>query len=134
VEVRGDKKSTQIFVDNSPVFIHIVSKLVQALVITYDEILKALVVEGDILLPKPILNPTPPHPPYGRDSTTLDLHGFGKPKRHLRGRRFPSYDTVKAKVQKWLREQDISFHRRVFQNLILRYDKCLKRFGKCVEK
>jgi hypothetical protein len=41
----------------SPVFFHIVSKLVQALVITHSEIFQALAVEVDVLLPKPFLNP-----------------------------------------------------------------------------
>jgi hypothetical protein len=45
--------------DISPLFFHIVSKLVQALVTTY-EIFEALAIEGDILLPKPFLDPTPP--------------------------------------------------------------------------
>jgi hypothetical protein len=37
-----------------------VSKLVQALVITYDEIFQALAVEGDVLLLKQFLDPIPP--------------------------------------------------------------------------
>jgi hypothetical protein len=44
----------------SPLFFHIVSKLVQALVITYNEIFETPAVEGDILLLKPFLDPTPP--------------------------------------------------------------------------
>jgi hypothetical protein len=46
--------------DISPLFFCIVSKLVQAPVITYDETFKALAVEEDILSPKPFLDPTPP--------------------------------------------------------------------------
>jgi hypothetical protein len=46
--------------DISPVFFSTVSKLVQALGITYDEIFQALAVEGDVLLPKSFLDPTPP--------------------------------------------------------------------------
>jgi hypothetical protein len=60
MEVSGDKRSTQIFLDISPLFFHIVSKLVQAPVIIYDEIFHARVVEGDIPLPKPFLDPTLP--------------------------------------------------------------------------
>jgi hypothetical protein len=54
------KKSTWIYLDISLLFFHVVSKLVQALVITYDEDFQALAVEGDVLLPKPFLDPTPP--------------------------------------------------------------------------
>jgi hypothetical protein len=60
VEVSEDKECTQISLDISPLFFHIVSKLVQALVISYSEIFQALVVEGDILLPRPFLDPVPP--------------------------------------------------------------------------
>jgi hypothetical protein len=53
--VNGSKKITRICLDNSALFFHILSKLVQALFITYDEISQALAV-GDVLLPKPFLN------------------------------------------------------------------------------
>jgi hypothetical protein len=46
--------------DIRPVFFHVVSKLVQALAITYDEIFQVLAVEGDVLLSKPFLDLTPP--------------------------------------------------------------------------
>jgi hypothetical protein len=60
MEVNGDKKSRWISLNISPLFFHTVSKLVQALVITHEEIFQALAVEGDILLLKPFLDPTPP--------------------------------------------------------------------------
>jgi hypothetical protein len=56
LEVIGDKKSTPTSLDISPLFFHVVSKLVQALVITYYEIFQALAIEGDVLLPKPFLD------------------------------------------------------------------------------
>jgi hypothetical protein len=56
MEVDGGKKSTRIPFDISPVFFHIISKFVQAVVITHDEIFQALEVEGDALLTKPILD------------------------------------------------------------------------------
>jgi hypothetical protein len=55
VEVSGEKKSIQISLDISPLFFHITSKLVQALVITHDEIFPALAAR-DVLLPKPFLD------------------------------------------------------------------------------
>jgi hypothetical protein len=59
MEANADKKSTRMSLDTSSLFFHIVSKLVQALVITYDEIFQALAEEGDVLFPKPFLDPTP---------------------------------------------------------------------------
>jgi hypothetical protein len=58
--VIGDKKSTRVSLDISPLFFTYFSKSVQILVIKYDEILQALAVEGDVLLPK--LFPDPPAP------------------------------------------------------------------------
>jgi hypothetical protein len=60
MEVSGHKKSIWMSSNISPLFFHIVSKLVQAPVITYDGIFQALVVQGDVLLLKPFLDPTPP--------------------------------------------------------------------------
>jgi hypothetical protein len=42
--------------DISPLFFHIVSTFVQALVITYDEIFQALTIKGDVLLTKTFLD------------------------------------------------------------------------------
>jgi hypothetical protein len=81
MEASGEKKSIWISSDISPLFFHIVSKLVQAPVITYDETFQVLLVEGDFLLLKPFL--TPPHPPYSPDLAPLDFHVFGKLKKHL---------------------------------------------------
>jgi hypothetical protein len=56
MEVSGDKKSPRIRLDICPLFLHIVHKLVQALVITYDDIFQSLPVEGDVQLSKPFLD------------------------------------------------------------------------------
>jgi hypothetical protein len=37
-------------------------------------------------------------------------------------------------VQEWRRQQDVSFYRQDLENLIVRCDKCLNKFGNCVEK
>jgi hypothetical protein len=63
MEVSRDKKSIHISLDISLLFIHTLSKHVQAHVITYDEIFQALNVEGDVLLLKPFLDTPPPPPP-----------------------------------------------------------------------
>jgi hypothetical protein len=46
----------RVSLDISLLFFHIVFKLVQALAITYDEIFQVLAVEGDVLLPKPLVD------------------------------------------------------------------------------
>jgi hypothetical protein len=56
MEVSGGKKSTRTCLDISPLFFHTFPRVVQGLVITYDEIFQALAVEGDVLLPKPFLD------------------------------------------------------------------------------
>jgi hypothetical protein len=55
MELSADKKSTWIYLDISPLFSHILPRLAQALVVTYDEIFQALAVDGDVLLSKPFL-------------------------------------------------------------------------------
>jgi hypothetical protein len=55
MEERGDKKSSRICSDISPPFFYIVLKLVQALLITYDEIFQALAIAG-ILQSKPFMD------------------------------------------------------------------------------
>jgi hypothetical protein len=56
MEVSGHKKSISLNI--SPLFFHIFSKLVQALIMTYNETFETLMVEGDILFRKPFLDPT----------------------------------------------------------------------------
>jgi hypothetical protein len=57
MEVSGNRKHIWIPLDISPLFFHILSKIVQALFVTYDGIFQALVVKGYILLLKPFLDP-----------------------------------------------------------------------------
>jgi hypothetical protein len=42
-----------------------------------------------------------PDPTHRTAPALLVFHVFGKLKKHLRGRRFPSEDTLKAEIQKW---------------------------------
>jgi hypothetical protein len=52
MEQSGDKQSTWLCFDTSPLFFHKVTKLLQAFVIVHDETFQALAVYGDILLLK----------------------------------------------------------------------------------
>jgi hypothetical protein len=59
--------------DISPLFFHIVFKLVQALFIIYDEIFQAVAVKGDVLFLKTFLDLTAQHPSFSSDSAPLDF-------------------------------------------------------------
>lgn len=67
----------------------------------------------------------PSHTPYSPDFLPSDIHAFGKLKKLLWGRRFPFDDSVKAEVQKWLRELNVSLYRQGLENIIFPYDRCL---------
>jgi hypothetical protein len=67
--------------DISPLFFYIVSKLIQALVITHDEFFQALAVEGEVLRPEPFVEPS--HPLYCPESDLMDFHVLGKLKKHV---------------------------------------------------
>jgi hypothetical protein len=107
-------------------FSHKVPKLVQALVKTYDEIFQALAVEGDILLPNPFLD-------LAFDgvvrckSPTSEIFSVYQARKTARR---PSRGCAAvAEVQKWLRQQDVSFYLQGLENLIVGFDKCLNMFG-----
>jgi hypothetical protein len=55
MEVSGGRKSKRVCLDITLLLFNTVPKLVQALVIMYDEIFQAVAVEGDVLLPNPFL-------------------------------------------------------------------------------
>jgi hypothetical protein len=116
----------------SPLFFHIVSKFIHIPAIIYDEIFQALAVEGDV----PLLTPIPgPFPPTAQPRlSSLALSRVWETEKRLRGRRFPSDDTIKAEVQKWLLEQDVPFYSQGLENVIIYYDNCLNKFGDYVEK
>jgi hypothetical protein len=59
MEVKVGKRSIWISLDISPLFFYVVYKLVEALIVIYDEIFQALGVKGDVLLLKPFLDCTP---------------------------------------------------------------------------
>jgi hypothetical protein len=100
MDVSGDEKSTSVSLDTSPLFFHVVSKLVHARVITYD-IFQTLAV-GDVPLPKPFLDPTPPTiqpqlDPFGVSHVWQTEETYPR-------LAFPSDDTGEVEVQKWLLE------------------------------
>jgi hypothetical protein len=71
MELSGDRKIIRISLDISHLFLHIVFKLVQALVITCNGIFQASVVEGDVPLLKPFLDTI--HPLHSPDCAPSDF-------------------------------------------------------------
>ncbi|GBM73241.1 hypothetical protein AVEN_94686-1 [Araneus ventricosus] len=63
-----------------------------------------------------------------------DYFPFPKLKEHLTGRRFSSESDVKKVADNWLNGQERDFCQAGLNKSILRSDKCLNRFGDCVEK
>jgi hypothetical protein len=134
MEVSGDKKSIWISLDISPVYFHIFSKLVQALVLIYSEIFPALAVERKVLFQSYFWTlPQPAHLTHCTAPTLLpwvstclanwkniskagDFH-LTTPSKPRSRNGFWSRMSPTAKVWK------ISY-----------YDKCLNKFGNYVEE
>ncbi|GFV36632.1 HTH_48 domain-containing protein [Trichonephila clavipes] len=74
------------------------------------------------------------HPPYSQDFAPSDFHLFRYLKEFLGGKRFDTADEVKKKVQEWLSSQAADVYDLGIQKLVERYDKCLNKYGKYVEK
>jgi hypothetical protein len=131
MEMSGDKKSRRICLVIGPLFFHIFPELVQALVITYSEIFQALAVEGDVLLPKSFLDLG-----HHRTAPTRTPRSFTclvNWKKHPRAA-ISNWRHRQSEVQKWLRDQYVFFYRQGLENLLVRYDKCLYKFGDYVKK
>jgi hypothetical protein len=88
-------------------------------------------VEGNVLLLKPFLELSFDGVIRWK-SLALEIFSVCQTRESLRG---PSWGcVVVVKVQKWLQEQDISFYHQGLENLIVCYDRCLNKFGDCLEK
>ncbi|GFV37210.1 HTH_48 domain-containing protein [Trichonephila clavipes] len=74
------------------------------------------------------------HPPYSPDLAPRDFHLFRYLKEFLGGKRFDTADEVKEEVQDWLSSQAADVYDLGIQKLVERYDKCLNKYGKYVEK
>ncbi|GFV86628.1 HTH_48 domain-containing protein [Trichonephila clavipes] len=74
------------------------------------------------------------HPPYSPDMAQSDFRLFRYLKEFLGGKRFDTADEVKEEVQDWLSSQAADVYEVSRQKLVERYDKCLNKHGKYVEK
>ncbi|GFV17566.1 histone-lysine N-methyltransferase SETMAR [Trichonephila clavipes] len=76
------------------------------------------------------------HPPYSPDLAPSDFHLFRflNFRYSLSGKRFSDIEEVKAAVNSWLSDQTADFFDEGFQNLVLRYDKCINKLSNYEEK
>jgi hypothetical protein len=128
LEVSGDKKSTWICLDISPLFFSIVPRVVQALVITCDELFQALVVEAGVLLPKPFLD-------LGIAGVIrwklAVLEMFSQFAKHLKvqGRQVGGVWLVGNTFLLPDLQQDVFCCHQGLENVIVHYDRCQNKFG-----
>jgi hypothetical protein len=111
-----------------------VPKIVQALVTMHNGISQTLAAQGDVLLLKPFLD-------FGfngvvrwKSTASEIIFQFAKHVEVYGGRVGAVRCVGGWGVQKWLQEQDVSLYLLGLGNLIVRCDKCLDKFGDCVEK
>ncbi|GFW36389.1 histone-lysine N-methyltransferase SETMAR [Trichonephila clavipes] len=69
------------------------------------------------------------HPPYSPELSPSDFHLFRYLKEFLGGKRFDTADEVKEEVQDWLSSQAADVYDLGIQKLVVRYDKCLNKYG-----
>lgn len=74
------------------------------------------------------------HPPYSPDLAPSDYHLFPKLKETFGGVRFNSTEEIEDAVTDYFKKLDASHYRLGIDKLIVRYEKCLERFGDYVEK
>ena len=72
--------------------------------------------------------------PYTPDLTPSDYHLFGPKKKILGGQKFAPDTEVQSVVRQWLGQQPASFIGSGIQKLVDRWDKCLNKLGRYVEK
>lgn len=74
------------------------------------------------------------HPPYSPDLAPSDFYLFQHLKRHLRGTHFTNPEAVKEAVETFLKSKPDGWFRAAFDELVLRWKKCLANEGSYIEK
>jgi histone-lysine N-methyltransferase SETMAR len=73
------------------------------------------------------------HPPYSPDLGPSDCHLFGPLQQALRGRRFTTYQQLKAAVHLWVVSQPKTLYSEGTKKTGQRWTKCIQMQGDCVE-
>mgnify|MGYP003564843467 CR=1 FL=1 len=74
------------------------------------------------------------HPPYSSDLAPSDFFLFQHLKKHLRGQHFSSKSDVEQAVREFFESQPPSFYEMAFQQLLMRWEKCIEVNGSYIEK
>ncbi|GFX44207.1 mariner Mos1 transposase [Trichonephila clavipes] len=74
------------------------------------------------------------HAPYSPNLAPSDFYLFRYLKHSFGGKRFSDNEEVKAATNSWLSVPEADFFEEDFQNLVLRYGKCIIKFDNYVEK
>lgn len=74
------------------------------------------------------------HPPYSPDLAPSDFFLFRHLKQALRGRRFDSKEELKDEVEGFFGEKSSDFFKNAFQELVVRWRKCVAADGGYIEK
>ncbi|GFV78110.1 mariner Mos1 transposase [Trichonephila clavipes] len=74
------------------------------------------------------------HAPHSPNFAPGDFHLFRYLKYSLGAKRFNDNEEAKAAFNSWLSDQVVEFFDDGFQNLVLRYDKCINKLDNYVEK
>jgi len=73
-------------------------------------------------------------PPYSPNLAPNDFHLFEPLKSHMRGKHFTTDAAVIEAVRNWFRAQPPGFYFAGIENFVGRWNKCIKKEGKYVEK
>ena len=74
------------------------------------------------------------HPPYSPDLAPSDFYLFNNLKRNLRGQRYETKDELRDAVTSFLNEKPPEFFKKAFQELAIRWQKCVDANGLYFEK
>jgi len=74
------------------------------------------------------------HPPYSPDLAPSDFYLFTHLKKHLSGNHFSDREEVEAEVDRFFKQQPANFYKKAFDELAVRWQKCVDANGGYIEK
>lgn len=74
------------------------------------------------------------HPPYSPDLAPSDFWLFKHLKTHLKGKRYADNDELREAVTNFFSSKQVDFFKKAFDELIVRWRKCVEQNGSYIEK
>lgn len=74
------------------------------------------------------------HPPYSPDLAPSDYYLFSHLKKALKGRRFANKEELKLRTEEFFGNCSPDFYKKAFENLPIRWQKCIETLGSYIEK